>query len=304
MSDKIYKLIDENGEVIDNFTVRKGETIGVLQKKKNLTPKQNLHLTEIREMKEISELLGGYIHMAFIKNDLLFNNLNLSPGTITRLIYLATYLEYDNKEKGVLMYKGVRGKHIPMTRKTMRKVLRLGERSFYEFLYESKDNNMIFETKEKLYLNPEYFSKGKCDFKKGEYTRIYIDSIRNLFDNTKVSQHKQLSYILRLIPFTHYQYNVICFNPNETNFKLIKDMTLEDICNLFNVGDTNKSRFKKNLLKFWINLDGEKFYLFKYVKVEGLTKDHDYFVVNPYVIFKGNDSEVMKSIAKLFYFDE
>lgn len=301
---RFVKIVDEDGKIIDNFIIPMNKEVGLVDKKKNLTPSQINYLEEKKEMQTASELLGGYVHMCYIKNELLFDNLNVQPATITRVIYLATYLEYNYKNNGLLVVKGLRDKHIPMTRKVMQSKLGLTDKTFSRFLKDAKDNMLLFETEEAMYLNPEYFSKGKCEFDSKEYTRLYIDPIRNLFDNSKVTQHKRLSYIFRLIPFIHYETNVICYNPNETNGKLIKDMQLSDICDLFNIDRSNGNKFKKDLLKFYVTLIGEKFYFFKYVNVEGLAKDRSYFVVNPYVIYKGGNSEVMKAIAKIFFIDE
>lgn len=303
MSKDFVRVIDTDGNVLEHYILKPGEELAVVNKKKELTDKQIEFLNSNKELKDINNQLGGFVTMCYVKNEVLFNEFDIMASSVSRLIYLATYLEYNDKEDGLLVCKSKYNKLIPMNRKIMMSKLRLSEKTFKTFLYDVKAHNLIFENGGKLYLNPDYFTKGKCSFDTKSYTRLYIDPIRSLFENSKVSSHKQLSYVFRLIPMIHYHLNVICYNPDETNIKKIKDISLVDICGLLGIDVVNKSRFKRDMLKFYVTIEGEKFYLFKYVKVEGLESDKDYFVINPYVIYKGNDPKMLISIGKLFYFD-
>ena len=53
-----------------------------------------------------------------------------------------------------------------------------------------------------------------------------------------------------------------------------------------------------------VTLEGCQYYLFKYVLIEGYYSDHDYFALNPYIIYKGKNPQLVEDIGKLFYFDE
>ena len=88
------------------------------------------------------------------------------------------------------------------------------------------------------------------------------------------------------------------------NICQLLDTSLDEICELFNIDKSHRTRFKKDMLKYYVELEGYKYYLFKYIKIEGYYSDHDYFVLNPYIIYKGNNPQLAEDIAKLFYFDE
>lgn len=298
----IVRVVDTDGNVLENYILKSGEELAVVNKRKELSDRQVEFLRQNEDLKKLNSELGGFVTMCYVKNELLFNELNLVQANISRLIYLSTYLEYNDKEDGLLVYVSRNNKKLPMNRKSMRSKLRLSENAFKRFLYDVKEYNLIFEVDNKLYLNPEYFTRGTCNYNSKEYTRLYIEPIRSLFENSTVTSHKQLANIFRLIPMMHYDLNVICYNPNETNTKKIKDISLIDICRMLGIDETNRSKFKREMLKFYVTLEGEKFYLFKHVVVEGLEDKKDYFVINPYVIYKGNNPKMIIDIGKLFYF--
>ena len=69
------------------------EDVGITKKKPELTPKQKALLKNKTELTLYSEELGGYIHMYYVSNELLFNKVNIERANISRLIYLATYID-------------------------------------------------------------------------------------------------------------------------------------------------------------------------------------------------------------------
>ena len=85
------------------------------------------------------------------------------------------------------------------------------------------------------------------------------------------------------------------------DLKVKVDTSIEEIIkNVQNEYD----EFKKDMLKYYVEIEGYKYYLFKYVLIEGYYSDHDYFALNPYIIYKGSNPQLAEDIAKLFYFDE
>ena len=296
--------IDEEGNITSWGLKAKNEEVIIEKKKRELTEQQKEVINYNKELNELSHKLGGFVSMYYVKNELLFNEIDIMPASISRLIYLATYLDYNDRQNGLLIYKNRYNKFVPMDRKTAKSKLKLSDSTFKAFLYDVKNAGILFEAEDKLYINPEYFTKGECEFDPGNYTRLYINTTRELFEGTKSTSHKQLSYLLRLIPLAHYELNIICSNPEEQDHKKINDLSLDEICAMFNIDKSHRTRFKKDMLKYYVEIEGYKYYLFKYVLIEGYYSDHDYFALNPYIIYKGNNPQLAEDIAKLFYFDE
>lgn len=230
------------------------EDVEITKKKPELTPKQKAFLRELNrkngESKEVFEHgLGGFINMYYVKNSVLYENTNLKTVNICRVLYLATYIDWNTGQENLLIKPGQFKINYPMTKNEMQALLGLTKNPFYEFLNDVKNNGLMYEVEGKFYMNPDYFNKGKAN-KEKEYTRLYINTVRNLYAQCKPRQHKQLSYLFKLIPKTHYLTNIIVHNPEEKDSLKLKYMDMIDICNFLNVNNTgnNSSKLKKELI--------------------------------------------------------
>lgn len=271
--------------------------------KRKLSYGQINYLNKSDELKCMNSDLGGFVNMCYVSNKLLFNELNIDRANIARLIYLATYIDYNNRQENVLI-KYTRHKTIKtMTKKDIKEVLKLSDRALDKFMKDMKDNGLIYEAFDKFYISGEHFSKGKCNFKK-DYTRIYIYPTRSLYMNCTSRQHKQLSYIYQLIPFMNKELNIICKNPKESDISKIEKLTLQDICKLLGVS-TEQSvmrKFRDKLLEFYIKVDGKKYFFLSYVRALNGYGLKDYFIINPNVCWSGNNMNHLKEVLNLCYF--
>lgn len=303
--EKSVIVIEPSGVVVTDMIMKQDEEINI-KKKKELTPAQRAMLRHRFEIKEHTYELGGYVHMYYVNNELLFNKLNIDRADISRLIMLATFIDYNDREENLLIMNSTNKKIVPMTRKDIQYRLKLSDTPFKKFLSEMKKINMIYEVDKKLYLSPDYFSKGKSDFKKKNYTRIFIDTVRTLYEGCTPRQHKQLGYIFQLVPFIHYDSNILCSNPDEKDYRFYDKLSLRRICELLDIATdpSNMNRLETDLLKFSITIDYHKYCIFKRVIVKGGNGKFDYFVINPQVIWAGNDMEKAKETINKCFFTE
>lgn len=294
--------IDKNGNVISDIVIKPNEEIVI---KKIKTPKQLKFLKDMQDLSLYGNELGGYVHMFYVKNELLFNHLNIDRASISRLIYLSTYIDYNDRQENLLVKYGQNKKVEPMTRKYIQKILRLSDTTFKSFISNMKKNNLIYELNNKFYISNEYFSKGKCDFNNKEYTRIFINTTRFLYENVSIRQHKQLSYVFQLIPMIHYETNTIAFNPDEMDNNKILKMGLKDICEFLGVYTDNSTMYKleNELYKLKVDVYGVKYYFFKRVILKDGDGTKDYFIVNPQVIWGGKDTDAAKDIINNLIFN-
>ena len=228
--------------------------------------------------------------------------MGISQPNIARLIYTSTYIDYNDREENVLIKKRISEGKKYIDRKYLKKILKLSTKTFNSFMDEMIDKQLLFEANGKIYVSTEYFSKGKCRFKDGTYTRLYINTTKSLYENCTVRQHRQLSYVYQLIPFMHFKNNVICKNPYEEDMCNVEKMNLKEICKLLGVDPTNSARLEKDLLKFNVTLQDHKYYLFSMVMVKTLDGMRDFFVVNPSVIWKGTDVDDVVDIIDCMFF--
>lgn len=291
---------------MEDKIIKKGEEIIISKRKKELTPKQKAIINNKDQLKTHNNMLGGFILMCYIKNELLFNHLNLDRANISRLIYLSTYIDYNDRQENLLVKYGRDKKVEPMTREDIFEKMNLKQTAFKSFLSQMKSSNLIYEVNKKFYLSNEYFSKGNVNIgnKNKEYTRIYIDTTRFLYENTSPRKHKQLSYIFQLIPKLNYYNNILCNNTQEKEVLRLDRIGITDICNYLEISNSirNANKIKQELLNFYLIFNNKKYYFFRYFTYRQGDMQGDFFVVNPLVIWKGCDFGNVKNIINECYF--
>ena len=295
--------VSQNGYIESDRVIKDNEEVIIKDKGKKLTAQQIHFLNQSNEFKKHCDSLGGYIHMIYAKNEILFNDINIDKANISRIIYLATYMDYNDRMEGLLCVRSQHNKLEPMNKKTMQSVLKLGDTAFKKFLKDMKDNNLIYEVDTMYYVNTDYFNKGKIDNKDTDksYCRLFIEPIRSLYEGCKPTKHKVLASIYQLIPYIHLRTNALCLNPNKVA-KEPQKMDSKTLCDLLNIGTDKgqRSRFIKDLYSFTVDIKGKTYKLFSYVKI--ISDNRDFYVVNPYVIYMGNDVDYVKKVAKDYFF--
>lgn len=306
---KKIMILDENGNVEKRLIGNNEELIS----RRVFSDKEKYFINQKDELKKETQLLGGYIHMFYVKNELLFNNLGLDPSTITRLIYLATYIDYNNRKTNLLIKYGQYKKVEPMTKADIKKVMRLSDDVFRKFFKELKEKSILFEIDNNFYISNKYFEKGTINNKdideiklSNEYTRIFIDTTRNLYEGSTTRQHKHLGYVFQLIPFLNYSRNILTYNTEETNFYNMNFLGLKDVCKLLGVSsdEGNDKKLEKQLLKLKVKIENKEYYLFKHVVSYGESDitTYDYFVMNPRITWRGKElDDFNKSIEGLAF---
>lgn len=280
------KVSTETGEVVSEFAMKENED---LKPYVEPTPQQKRYQNELDEMRGYNAALGGFVAMYY--NNLLYNKqLDLDLATISRCIYLATYMDFNTN---VLVLNGgyASGKKIiPMKKKDIREAMNLSKEGFRLFFKSITENGILIQNEDKTFsMSNKYFAKGGNIDKKQEFTRVYVDVVRELYQNCKSSQHKTLAYAFKLISKMDMESNLIVHNPND-KYNDLKKMTLTEIGEFLGV-DTEKgnlNKFKNNLYQIIINRDGKKYYIFKKITIESGAGQNGCFAVNPMLFYRGN----------------
>lgn len=294
-------LIVEEDEIIEHRELSEDEDISIQKKKKTLTAQQQKILNQKNELKKYCNERGGFIQMLCIRNNLLFNELEIEKQNISRIIYLATFIDYNTNQENLLIKHGQNYKIEPMNKIDIQNKLKLKGDPFRAFMQDVKKNELLFEVDGKFYLSNKYFTKGKSNFRTKEYTRIFIKPVQYLYEHTTPRQHGALSYVYQLIPYMNYETNIICSNPLETDFCKLNKMSLKEVCSMLGLKADRKAvyRLKETLSKFYIKVDNQKYYVFAYAVINGSV---DYYVVNPLVIWGGSNTDNLKEVIKLCFF--
>ena len=254
---------------------------------------ENREIEANRQLQRLSqkELPFGYYY--FISSDEQFKD--LTPETVTRLIYLNTFaLKYNSRQ---LMLT----ERTPMKRNDLIKVLGVSKATTHRFWKEVSPTYLTEDCNGVLLTNNNIFIKGKI--KKGvednPYLKIYINGVRKLYRSTDTSNHKHLGYIFKLLPFINIEYNVLCFNPLEKDIESIEPLSLSNFCDLIGYNHTNLHRllYIYRKLYFDVNNRRERFCSFVY---NGVDKNNSMICINPHILYSGSNYKNVEALG-LFY---
>lgn len=222
----------------------------------------------------------------------------LEPHTIARLFYLATFLHPNDN---ILRYDD--GTEIK--RAEMAKLMGFSDGTLDNFLREVSNRYVFRQPDGTMAISPDFFRGQIADrIKEGAnngHQRVFIKSLRELYRQTPTSKHRYLGYLFLLLPFVNWEYNVLCWNPDEKDVDKINPMSLSDFCEAIGYDD-NEGRNSGKLLSAYKRLTfkmrGKEMDVCAYM--QNLVTGQKYFVVNPYVIYRGHDRRKVEAFRTLF----
>lgn len=230
---------------------------------------------------------GTYVWNYYAPLEVNFSNI-INP-TVARLVYLATYINKDN-------YIAFDNGRI-MTRQNIQEVLKLDNRTFMRFLKEARANNYLLEDDVGFRLPLDKFGKGTMTKDKNQVAaKLFIHSVRFLYENATVSSHKMLGYLYVIVPYINLTYNVLCENPLETDKDKVRKMTVETLCEKLGLDVSHSGRFVNQLLKIqYPDRSGDTRSILISVKDTKNDKLREFLCVNPrlYSVF-ANKEKIME----------
>ena len=132
------------------------------------------------------------------------------------------------------------------------------------------------------------YTLDKKDYNKA--TRVFINGIRALYDNSLCSQHKDIGKIVPLLQYMHKDYNILCYEVDELDKTRITPLTLTEICKILGYYPTNITRLRRKLIN--IKVDDKPLIMnVVHAKLDG-------FVINPMVFYKGTNIDIINEIKK------
>ena len=181
---------------------------------------------------------------------------NVSEPTVGKLIYLATFMDKNNRicfDGGWQKEKdGITRKARAMSKAEIQEILNVSYPTFRAFWNECVENECIIEKDGAYYLPKQMFrfcDSCNVNTKKIRMIKMFKHAIRYMYENTDERSKKTLVYLYRLIPFINLTYNALCLNPFESNKEKINALPLSKICEMFGIDPSNQTRFLKKLKK-------------------------------------------------------
>lgn len=213
---------------------------------------------------------------------------DIKGSYITRLMFLATYINYD----GYLSDH----KNVPLSKTQMRTLLNISEREFTNFYKCLSEKKLISEKKDKYCINTDMFKRGSLSpvdlailAKDEKYvTRIYINAIRSLYSKSTLKSHKTLGYLFQVIPFVNRDYNIVCSNPLESDLENIIKLSLGDFADIIGYDKSHISRLCNQLFQSTFEVNKKELNAMRYVVDKSLDKSTYSMFINPRVYYAGS----------------
>lgn len=249
---------------------------------------KNQAIKEVRgaALNKQAQTLGGFVWFLYNVNEAL--SLGISPAELSKIIFLATFLNYDGY---IGDYHGNR-----FTSDLLGSLLKISRASFFRFFSDVKKSGILIEEPGTHFVkfNDQVFKKGALgELKPNENAvRLYANAIREMYRNADISEHKTLSYVFQAIPFINFQYNIICSNPYETELKKVKRLLFPDYCDLINYSKNNHRRLFNAMRK--LTVDSE--YVFGFTQ----TGDDVSIFINPRIYYAGTCYDQVRILGKFF----
>ena len=272
LMDKIYYEIDqETGELKETtdrlVVLNEGD---IVRRKKQL----EYYSTVCKAQSDN----GNFVWFLFQYGENIFPN--VSAANLTRLMYAATFCNKDGSIMDI---------------SSLKKKMNLNKNRWSEFWNEMMSNNILYESDSMVYINQEIFFNGKIDTDKN-YTRLFCEYVRLLYEGcSSANDHKQLSYIFKMIPFVNRRTNIVCKNQTDQNESNIIPMRIAEFCDVIGYNKTHARRLVRDLLKIRIN--GELAVGFF---VSDLDEKTWMLVLNPKLCFGGKYDEMFEKYRNLF----
>ena len=221
---KLYSMLKEhldNGKELEIGIYEVGSahiSPGRLKNQKAYKERKN----KAKAIKQDNKNLGNFILLKFNRGGTSFKD--LTDIMLARLVFLATYLNYDGK----LMIEPRK----PMTKADIQRILGLSRNSFYLFWNKvtQGENPYFTETDAGILLAYKWCSRGKQKWTGYEigWVKVYIRSMRELY-NANPKHHRYIGLVFRMLPYINIYSNVLCDNPFEEDIEKSQPLNMTEI---------------------------------------------------------------------------
>ncbi len=206
----------------------------------------------------------------------------ISHENLLRSIVLGTYTNYDSKA----LYLTER---TPMKLSDIEKLLGVSAATKSRFWAEVKDNWFSKDESGNLYVCENIFFRGNLKVNSNaEYQKIFRTSIRNLYATNDSKQHGKIGRMLKMLKYLNYEYNILCHNPDEKKYELIRPLSFIEFCKFVGYHVAQASRYVSEYEKIVFPTDETSEKLCCFVG-DPKFPARSHIFINPKIVYKGTD---------------
>lgn len=244
------------------------------------------------EMSEFQKEHGGFVFLFYqVNKSMSMYTNNLTKPDVTRLLYLTTYAAWETNK---IQYDNGR----EISDKDLSMLLRLQPRQYNEYIKRLINNNILtIDIDNNKYISEHICKSGSLNKKQLlkqniQYTRLFKDTVRNLYENASVREFSRLSTIYMILPYINLYTNVISHNPHESNEDKIIPMSIVELAD--KLGYTNYTKLKNAMYKTMF----EDEYSFAFISMVNDRRKMK-ILVNPKIMYAGTN-DMLKLLLIIF----
>ncbi len=206
----------------------------------------------------------------------------MNPATVGRLAYLSTYLDHESQ---MLVCEGEQ-----ILKSDLPTILNVSRPTANKFYDECISAEVLEDHgKDGLYLIGNLFFKGKSENR--ERTKLFRVTIQQLYKKLPQKKHDLFGYVIQLVPWINFEWNVVCENPSEKDKDCIVPMSLNDVCKKLGYDPAHPGRLKDALTKPVFVWKNYKQPLCGFFSMNAQDGRQSMMVVNPHILFAGSHIE-------------
>lgn len=133
-----------------------------------------------------------------------------------------------------------------------------------------ESNGILEEVKGGYRINPTYHFRGQTQEQK--IIKLFTTTLKQL---CKILKPAEIGFLYKLLPYVHYETNMICINPHEIDSKEIQYLNIENIAQITEIHQKKISILLRSLRKSG-------------VIAETILEDkrHTFITLNPYIFYR------------------
>jgi len=230
---------------------------------------------------------------------------SISDRTAARAAYLATYLKYGTDELWASQRARLKRKDLPQalclsTPVTDRFWGEVKGRFFY------RDNaGFVHTTGNALIRGP---LAGLEIQREAQYQQLYLSAIKELYEKITPQQHRRLGHVLKMLPYLNFEYNILCWNPEETKFERVMPLTVADFCERIGFEVEHAQRLAREYGKMTFTVENKSTSIWweevfcKFMTNGGSIADAHIYI-NPRLVYRGSSPRKVAAIGVSFTAD-
>lgn len=161
---------------------------------------------------------------------------SLSKPDIARLMFIGTYTSWGD---GKLQYANGRN----IDKDGLHALVNMSRKRFNEFYLRLIDESIVQDAgADGLFMNPSVFVRGSVkssvyDVSDLQYTRMFRQTIRDLYEAYNGRSLGQLALIYAVMPFVNFKTNIVAYNAEVPESKDVRPLSLDQLAMILDYAD-------------------------------------------------------------------